>query len=297
MAPHRRALTGVVVVAGVAVLALAAFVLHRPIRERYWLGKLETGETDVRIDAARALGRLRSKRAESLLDDLLDDDTRELRYEARLALWRIDPRKARFPPYFAFELGQRSGMGGTATIDRGSFSVSEYIRFLNKFLGMAIEVDPAARDMDVELSVPLVDADAVSVLAVLEAQGLRIEQQPVPDGDLASRLVVNRSHDAARGKATAIIDELMARDDREFEKWLAAFRSADAATRLQLIPGHLCDRHWAQVFDTLADAFGHPAESDGFPPWFEYIPIRVMPGTGPSLRWVRSPALTGRPSR
>ena len=52
-----------VLLVGIGVLVLAAITLQRPLRERYWIWKLESGTDDERLQASLRVVRLRSVKA------------------------------------------------------------------------------------------------------------------------------------------------------------------------------------------------------------------------------------------
>ncbi len=52
-----------VLLVGIGVLVVAAITLQRPLRERYWIWKLESGTDDERLQASLRVVRLRSVKA------------------------------------------------------------------------------------------------------------------------------------------------------------------------------------------------------------------------------------------
>ena len=69
-ASRKKLITGSVLLVGIGVLVVAGITLQRPLQERYWLWKLETGATEEeRLTAAERLEELGSVKAVPLLID------------------------------------------------------------------------------------------------------------------------------------------------------------------------------------------------------------------------------------
>ena len=62
-ASRKKLITGSVLLVGIAVLVVAAITLQRPLQERYWIWRLESGTDEQRLKAADKLAGLRSVKA------------------------------------------------------------------------------------------------------------------------------------------------------------------------------------------------------------------------------------------
>ncbi len=156
---RQKFLSMAVVFLGVTVLGISIFVFQRPLREKYYLGKLNSQDKTVKAHAAKKLGELGSIDAIPLLESSLADADRDVRYEAAVALRRIEPSKVLFPPFCPSISASRRGK---VSMIPGSVRLADVMRYITEETGLqfnskSMSKEIIGRDVEVPASMSNVD--------------------------------------------------------------------------------------------------------------------------------------------